>query len=317
MATYNVNSYDALNKALNTAIADGDTANITLTASFTITNIIGVMSNLKATISSDSGGPYTLTRGNAATSVLFVVQPGGILTIANVIIDGNKANVSSTGALINNSGAAITLDSGTILQNNKSNSTGGFQNSRGILIMKSGVIIRRNDGDRGAGVSNNSEGTITIESGAQITENTSVSYGGGMYNLGKVTLKGSIAKNTSVASGGGIVNSGTLIVDGGSIENNIVSGGGANWGGGGVDNTSYAVFEMTNGSVSGNQANGSNSMGGGVYNYGKFSMVNSRIDNNKAGQGGGIFNRGILQIQGGQITGNSANASGGGINFGI
>jgi hypothetical protein len=116
-----------------------------------------------------------------------------------------------------------------------------------------------------------SSGTVTV-SNCLITNNATLTYGGGIANFGQMTVNdSSISGNISpLGEGGGIYNTGSLTVLGSTI--------------------------------SGNTSSGTNAFGGGIYNTGTLTVVNSTIAGNTAasglnangsgpfnGAGGGIF----------------------------
>ena len=121
---------------------------------------------------------------------------------------------------------------------------------------------------------------------------------------------GTVTGGYSSGNGGGIVNNGTLTIEGGSIM-----GSRANYAGG-VYNAAGAVFTMTGGSLTNNEA-GKN--GGGVVNIGEMTLTGGSISGNTASEhGGGVWTSGTLTVTGGDIADNiastnSSNGQGGGI----
>ncbi len=75
--------------------------------------------------------------------------------------------------------------------------------------------------------------------------------------------------------------------------------------GGGIDNESGSTVDITNCTVSGNTAGGGeiSGFGGGIYNSGTLTIVNSAVSGNAtegiSGGGGGIVNSGTLTIANG------------------
>ena len=141
---------------------------------------------------------------------------------------------------------------------------------------------------------NKARSYVKLLENAVIT-NGKAAVGGGVYvSNGTVDLEGgSITSNGSATTitGGGVyvASSGKLIINSGTISTNTADNGGGIYNAGGT-------VTMTGGTLDSNQAIGSNSYGGGIYNAatGSFTMSAGEIINNKAvngeAKGGGIYN---------------------------
>jgi len=130
--------------------------------------------------------------------------------------------------------------------------------------------------------------------------------GGGIFNLGTLTLTDSTVSDNTAQVGGGINNSGTL-----TLTNSTVSGNTAQVYGGGISNN--GTLTLTNGTVSGNNAGRD---GGGIYisNTGTLTLTNGTVSGNTVGRdGGGIYNSGTLTLTNGTVSGNTAIDEGYGI----
>ena len=124
--------------------------------------------------------------------------------------------------------ARLNIKNGT-LQGGWGGDSGGINNEGGTANLMNVTITGCTGDDRGGGICNRSGGTLTM-TGGRITWNTSNDHGnpsggGGIFNaegatasLKNVTIIGNEAKSTG---GGGICNLGTLTIDGCAIENNI------------------------------------------------------------------------------------------------
>ncbi len=136
----------------------------------------------------------------------------------------------------------------------------------------------------GGGIDN--EGTLTVND--CIIGGNGAWYGGGLYNSGILTVNGCRIVGNSGSYGGGIYNyvSGTLKVEDSVIEGNDTPVG-ISFGGG-------SPTECLN-------------CGGGIYNLGAFTAVNSTFVSNVSDDGGGaIYNvSGTMTIVNGTITDNS------------
>jgi hypothetical protein len=161
----------------------------------------------------------------------------------------------------------------------------------------------------GGGVYN--VGTMILRGNAKISENEA-KYGGGVYSIGALEICGGEISDNSASSGGGVYSSrkyvegsysaGTFAMYGGKINRNT-----AVYDGGGVNNSFYSTFAMTSGEICGNEVitvgmdvpRG----GGGVMNYGMFTMTGGMIGGtesdraNSANNGGGVYN-----AEGGRFT---------------
>jgi hypothetical protein len=135
----------------------------------------------------------------------------------------------------------------------------------------------------------------------------SYTYGGGIYNKGRATIKNCIIFANSATFGGGIYNAGTATVSSSTISGNSAIFGDGD--GGGIDN--YGTATVSSSTISGNSAG---HYGGGIFTYGKATITGSTISGNSAGHyGSGIFTAGTATITGSTISGNSAGYCGGGI----
>ncbi len=123
--------------------------------------------------------------------------------------------------------------------------------------------------------------------------------GGGILNLGKLTLSGctvvgndsSLSRGTAVGGigwrGGGICNFGTLSLGGSTVTGNSAS----SWGGGIYNDGTMTISGST---VTGNSA----SAGGGIFNdtQGNLTILSSVVQDNAAQDGADICSLGLLTI---------------------
>ena len=142
---------------------------------------------------------------------------------------------------------------------------------------------------------------------------------GGIFIEGSTVIleSGTIKGNSSYAGSGVYVDGGgTFTMTNGTIKDNSAYG----FGGGGV----YVLngrFNMSGGTIAGNEANGTQESGngGGVYVYGgTFEMSGGEIKNNKAARhGGGVYVAGgKFTMEDGTISENEADENGGGVYVG-
>ena len=272
------------------------------------------------TITSESSGPYTISRGRAdttANSGLFIVGSNTNLILQDIILDGNKTTyTTNTMPLVRINGGTFTLKDGAVLRNNRASEGGAVYISSGTFTMNGGDITGNTATNRGGGVYVYS--TFTMNGGKINSNNcssTSSSNGGGgvyvhissTFNL----IDGEIFENTATSNGGGVNNYyGTFTMSGGKITGNNATGNG-----GGVYNRD--TFNMSGGEITGNKAT---TNGGGVYNDSAFTMTavaiiggSSPEKANNAANGGGVYNNDTFNMRGGEITGNTVTSNGGGV----
>ena len=129
-------------------------------------------------------------------------------------------------------------------------------------------------------------------------------------NISGLTVRNADISGLTVrdALGGGINNLGTL-----TMANVIVSGNSSVRGGGGIYNGPCGSclasgvrisMALTDSTVSGNSTGGN--VGGGIYNAGTLTVTDSAVSGNSAGTGGGIENARTLTLTGSTVSGNTA-----------
>jgi predicted outer membrane repeat protein len=149
--------------------------------------------------------------------------------------------------------------------------------------------------------------TVAI-SGLTLTGGDGVTYGGGIYNSGTLTVSGSTitGNHCDPDQGGGIYNSGTLTVTGSTFSKNAAPGGA------GISNNISATLTVTGSTFSDN----SGGYGGGIANEGMLTVTGSTFSGGSVYiEGGGIDNGrfGTLTVTESTFSGNSATWAGGGI----
>jgi hypothetical protein len=174
---------------------------------------------------------------------------------------GDAINISATGT--------ITLTGGPLTIN------------KSLTISGPGASDLAVSGNKAAQVFVVNSGAIVTISGLTIENGAASGGGGGISNLGMLTVTNSaITSNTTDVFGGGIKNFGTLTL---------------------ADST-----------ISGNSASCCN--GGGIYNGGTLTLINSTMTNNTTFLfGGGIYNTHTLNMTNDTLSSNTASFHGGGI----
>lgn len=130
--------------------------------------------------------------------------------------------------------------------------------------------------------------------------------GGGLYNLGDLTLDAvTITGNQATGLGGGLYNLGTLTAVDVSVDGNTAAAEG-----GGAYNLNPHSLTLRSSTVTGN----SGSWGGGLSNHGALTVRDSVIAGNTAGErGGGVSNNGEATLTNTLLVENSAVEDGGGL----
>ncbi len=143
-------------------------------------------------------------------------------------------------------------------------------------------------------------------------------YGGGIDNLGTLTVRNSVFSGNTASGGGGIYNGndstlvGLTVVD--SIFTNNTSNGGGGIGSIGTTIVDNSVF-VGNSSVAYNTGSELAGGGGGIGSGGNALTVNSSefINNSAASGGGAIGSSGPLSVLGSTFINNTSPVQGGGI----
>ena len=214
------------------------------------------------------------------------------------------------------------------------NTANGNRQADTIKISASGTVVLRSElpeittdiqivgpGANAFTVSGNDEGRVFLVrdrakvtiSGLKITEG--FDRGGGIYNLGVLTVDRCTITGNRASYGGGIYNKksrdtaegGTLVVKNSTISGNTASG----WtdsSGGGIDNDG-GTLTVINSTITRNTAYRGGGIASGIYLPGqKTTIVNSTISGNSASEmGGGVHNDyGFTTIKFSTIKSNTA-----------
>jgi len=156
------------------------------------------------TIKSGGNTPRTLKRGTAGP--LITVIEGAVLTLENIILDGDKNGAwadGGEGSLVAvGNGAALIMNAGAVLQNNIAPHGGGvFMKHGAKFYMNGGAISHNVANDLGGGVFVNDAGKFSMAGGA-ISDNAAGIIGGGVAVWGgEFTLNGGTICNNSAENG--------------------------------------------------------------------------------------------------------------------
>ncbi|HEV2842955.1 MAG TPA: choice-of-anchor Q domain-containing protein [Chthoniobacterales bacterium] len=255
------------------------------TPAFRIFNASGSFGVTIAGLTIANGSAPDAGGGGIASTVL-------TLTVANCVISGNNAQ-GGGGILC----AAPSLNQSTVsianctISGNSAASGGGIHNDGPIGMFYRGSVLT---------ITNS-----TISGNAATFMGDGLSQGGGIANLGRLTVINSTISDNVVAvdesrGGGGIYTTGTL-----AMTNTTISGNSANLGGGIRNLGTHAIHNpgalaITNSTVSGNSA----SEGGGLLGGGQSR--NAIIALNTSANGPDV--NGTLRSEGFNLIGNNSGA---------
>ena len=288
--------------------------------------------------------PNSKVQRNCSTNMI-VIGDKASLVLSNIRIDGSHHK----GIVENSFESIIRMGTPEGNENNSSN-----------ITLNSGTILENNINTRGYGgaINANSYNKITINNGAIIQNNGTLEKGeapiyGGAINLennSKLTMNGGTISNNHAVTGGAVsIIASSMIMNGGSITNNSANNkdsfaghyGGAiclrNYAGisgaPSYDIIGEASFTMTDGTISGNEAtyrnsNGDNGLGGAIATLPDFAnghehdpkitinITGGDIIGNTAVNGGAIsayFDAVDVTISNANISNNEAKSQGGAI----
>lgn len=194
------------------------------------------------------------------------------------IIQGNRAEEYSGGAIYAKNNSIVTIGDCTISENVANGNGGGIYAYNSTVKMENGNVFLNNAVYGGGIYIHASE---LIMNNGNIWKNTASNFGGGVMvqidnaktsaTINGGDISGNIAENGENGGGGIWVNgsqiySATLTINGGRISNNIAKNG---YGGGIRLQNAYAYLNLNGGSVLSNSA----LRGGGIYNGGKLTVT--------------------------------------------
>ncbi|MFZ6028136.1 MAG: choice-of-anchor Q domain-containing protein [Chloroflexota bacterium] len=251
---------------------------------------------------------------------------GTSCTLAEAIVTANNGSLQAGCAQGDNGGDdTIYLQSNIVLTTPVSAVTNGS-----LTIEGSGYTIQRDPGSTISFtvLSVGSTGNLTLNR-ATIVGGLEPGNGGGISNLGTLSLNSCTISGNEAGSGGGIANTGSLHIQGSTIASNN-----ARYDGGGIysNGGSIEIYDTTiSGNVAGERGGGmfvdtsdtqvygsaiiSNTAtdnGGGVFFLGQSNALigNSTISGNTSNNGGGVYNQqNSLTLRSATVSGNT----GGGI----
>ena len=267
----------------------------------------------------------------ATTLVVTTTADSGPGSLRQALADANNGDAIQFGPALN--GQTIFLTSGELAIDKNITITGPGPNLLAVARPSGGNPIRifhvmpghtviiegltiRDGGGILNGAANLSIINCIIRSNHLASGGLSAIYNDGSGASATLTILDSTVTGNDAAVGGGIYNDGlnaTLSLQNSSVDNNIAiyvifPHSHAGYGGGIYNEEGHVT--ITNSSVSNNMAaysDGVNAAGGGIYNTGILTIINSTIHSNQCPAGGGIANLATLTITGSTVSGNVAN----------
>lgn len=176
-------------------------------------------------VSKDSPGLITTALDNATRYQIFVSDKNNCETTNVVDNTENKAYYQTCWmGLANqmNAGGDISLSTAKVYEAYSTDPCLTVPSGKTVNLDLNGLTLNRGKSSAepdGCAIKVESGGTLTISGSGTIKGGKNSSGGGGIQNLGTLTISGgTIRENTSTSWGGGIHNEGTLNISGGIIE---------------------------------------------------------------------------------------------------
>ena len=269
------------------------------------------------TIKSLTNNTYS---GNKAYNGGGLYNSGIIDAIENEVYSNNSATLAG-GAITNL--ATINTINATFTNNSVTdeNSFGGAIFNSGKIGSINGIFDGNTSTSGGGAIAN----FVTINTiNATFTNNSTTdenSFGGTIFNSGKIgSINGIFDGNTSTSGGGAIVNVGEISSISGKFTNNQAKVAGGAILTGDVSNEKLTLNanlkEIKNSIFENNKVTDKSGGGGAIMNNQFTNTLNinsSSFNSNSANDGGAIFNVGSLAISNSTFTNNTAQRTGGAI----
>ena len=263
------------------------------------------------------GDPLTIRGVDPAATKIFaapgfrVIDAHNALNLENVRIEG--ANTQDPGGGIRSAGFLLTL-SNVVVTDNTAAGGGGIR-SAGPAILVNATVTKNTSTVSGGGLDGN-PGFFELTNSTVTNNHAFGGTGGGVHGHFTVT-NSTVANNDAAGNGGGLEGSGEIVRS--TIRDNISTGGDGGGIAGFVNLPPPAPpFTITDTTISGNRAAGTNRQGGGIFfptAGSAMTVANSTISGNRAtGWGGGVstgFNtNSTVNLRGVTINRNVANTDG-------
>lgn len=255
--------------------------------------------------------------GNTVSSTLGysggAISNVGTATVSRTAFgDGTSARSNSAtygGAIINWSGATLTLNAGTSFSANVAAAFGGaIYNVAGGTLVAGGTAFTNNAATYGGAVI--TFGAATFDGCTFTSNHATTNDGGAIWNSGALTVRGNsnFLGNTAIGYGGAIMNVATAAVTQSAFGGANATDGNSASTGGAIENWFGARLTVNPGS---SFTNNSATVGGGaINNNGRMDASGASFTSNTAGSGGGIATDGVANLDASTFTANHSTGAG-------
>jgi hypothetical protein len=209
----------------------------------------------------------------------------GVVLIDNSRLEGNYADY---GGGIDSVGT-LTVTNSTLQSNVARAGLGGGFDIGGTIFISNTRLVQNFAENGGGGVNLTGAGSLVIENSALISNTTNqynpnLSYGGGIYTSGAISLQEVTLRGNVSAYGGGIYSAAGQV----NLQGSTLQGNAARFGGGGILQGGSGL-SVENTTFSANTAGGADQGGGIFAGSGVVSVTSATFYGNQAGQGGALF----------------------------
>ncbi len=247
----------------------------------------------------------------------------GSFMVNNTMLVQNTANgpeATNGGGALYNDGGSMTVDTSTLTDNTAPGTSG----SGGGLLSVGGVVnvvessLNGNSASRAGGGIEVADGRVTVRRSSLEGNSTGSApgNGGGLHSTAPTSevfvARSTVTGNTAASEGGGLWNGGEMTVRGTELLGNLAQGADATNGGGALFNNAGATMTVNGSFAEQNQATGAAGSGGGILNdQGTLTVTRSEITGNDAKRaGGGIeANVGDTTVSASLLSGNTTGAA--------
>jgi predicted outer membrane repeat protein len=195
----------------------------------------------------------TLTGGNWYGDGGAITNYGNLTLESSTISSSRAEGEASRGGAIFNDGGTLSLYDSYLLSNSAGQYGGGIASNGGTAYMTR-TTIQENYAPNGGGGLWNANADVTIEESHIVTNSTQSdgqgNFGGGLYNIGRMTVRRTTIDYNSATDGGGIYSQGggSLRVEDSTITGNSVTNAA------GALQLGDGAIEIVNTTISGNTA---------------------------------------------------------------